>query len=303
MHLGAASMIGATGSNGSDNGVPEDFDALTFTNDDLYEVSSIGYTVHNLVINDPKKISNDDIRRIKDNFEKNSLIIGQTNGRYGGGLVSPNENIRKDAIQFVKDMCIVTSKLDAPNTYLRPGSVNPNGPWLPHPDNHTDIVFERLVNSTKDIISEAEKEGVKLSLEGGYVSPIYSAKRTKEFIEAVGSKNLGFNQDPVNFISNLEQAYNTKEFLEDFFTLLGDYTLGAHLKDFKVIDTLLLRFEEEYLGSGMMDQVYFLKRMQEICPDAHILVEHIPRDKFEPSFNETIKYSKKAKIIWEEFKL
>ena len=61
MHLGAASMIGATGSNGSDNGVPEDFDALTFTSDDLYEVSSIGYTVHNLVINDPKKISNDDI--------------------------------------------------------------------------------------------------------------------------------------------------------------------------------------------------------------------------------------------------
>jgi len=302
MHLGAASMIGSTGSNGSDNGVPEDFDVLTFTNDDLYEVSSIGYTVHNLVINNPKKISNDDIKRIKDNFEKNSLIIGQTNGRYGGGLVSPNENIRKDAIQFVKDMCIVTSKLNAPNTYLRPGSVNPNGPWLPHPENHTDAVFERLVNSTKDIISEAEKEGVKLSLEGGYVSPIYSAKRTKESIEAVGSKNLGFNQDPVNFISNLEQAYNTKEFLEDFFTLLGDYTLGAHLKDFKVIDTLLLRFEEEYLGSGMMDQVYFLKRMKEICPDAHILVEHIPRDKFEASFNETIKYSKKAEIIWDEYK-
>ena len=89
----------------------------------------------------------------------------------------------------------------------------------------------------------------------------------------------------------------------EFFTLLGDYTLGAHLKDFKVIDTLLLRFEEEYIGYGMMDQVYFLKRMQEICPDAHILVEHIPRDKFEPSFNETIKYSKKAEIIWEEFKL
>ena len=111
MHLGAASMIGATGSNGSDNGVPENFDALTFSNDDLYDVSSIGYTVHNIVINDPKKITNDDIRRIKDNFEKNSLIIGQTNGRYGGGLVSPNENIRKDAIQFVKDMCIVTSKL------------------------------------------------------------------------------------------------------------------------------------------------------------------------------------------------
>ena len=126
-------------------------------------------------------------------------------------------------------------------------------------------------------------------------------KRAKEFFDAVDSKNLGFNQDPVNFISSIEQAYNTKEFLEEFFTLLGEYTLGAHLKDFKIIDTLLLRFEEECLGSGMMDQVYFLKRMNDICPDAHILVEHIPRDKLEPSFNETIKYSNYAGIKWENY--
>ena len=59
MHLGAASMIGATGSNGSNNGVPENFDVLTYTDNDLSEVSSIGYTVHNLVVNDPSIFSSD----------------------------------------------------------------------------------------------------------------------------------------------------------------------------------------------------------------------------------------------------
>ena len=302
MHLGAASMIGATASNGSDNGVSEDFDILKFTHDDLKEVSSLGYTVHNIVVNDPNMISDQDIKKIKDNFNKNSLIIGQTNGRYGGDLVNPDQTIRGNCIKFVQDMCELTSKLEAPNTYLRPGSINTNGPWLPHPENHTDKVFDRLINSTKEIITVAENEGVMLSLEGGYVSPIFSAKRAKEFIDAVGSKNLGFNQDPVNFISSIEQAYNTREFLEEFFTLLGNHTLGAHLKDFTIIDTLLLRFEEEYIGSGMMDQAYFLKRMNEICPDAHILVEHIPRDKFEPSYYETIEYSNVAGIEWESYK-
>ena len=302
MHLGAASMLGATGSNGSDNGIPEDFDALTFTSSDLNEVSSIGFTVHNLVVNNPKSFTEDNIKKIKEDFHNNSLIIGQTNGRYGGGLVSPDEKVREEAISFVKNMCLITSKLGAPNTYLRPGSVNPNGPWLPHPENHSNKVFDRLVDSTKKICSVAEDEGVMLSLEGGYVSPIYSARRTKDFIDAVGSKNLGFNQDPVNFISNLNEAYNTKEFLEDFFTLLGDHTLGAHLKDFKVIDTLLLRFEEEYLGYGMMDQVYFLKRMQDICPDGHILIEHIPRDKFKPSYDHTLEFSKKAGVEWDNYK-
>lgn len=303
MHLGAASMIGATGSNGSDNGVPQNQDVLTFSKNDLNEVSSIGYTVHNLVVNDPTVFSEDDIKRIKDDFHSNSLIIGQTNGRYGGGLVSPDKNIRDEAISFVKNMCILTSKLNAPNTYLRPGSVNPMGPWLPHPENHTSKVFDRLVDSTREIISIAEKEGVVLALEGGYVSPIYSARKTKDFMDAVNSNNIGFNQDPVNFISTLSQAYNTREFLEEFFTLLGEHTLGAHLKDFRVIDTLLLRFEEEYLGFGMMDQVYFLKRMQEICPSAHILVEHIPRDKFKPSYDHVMKFSEKAEIKWDNYKL
>ncbi len=303
MHLGAASMLGATASNGSDNGVPQNQDVLTFSKNDLNEVSSIGYTVHNLVVNDPTVFSEDDIKRIRDDFHNNSLIIGQTNGSYGGGLVSPDQKVRDEAISFVKNMCILTSRLSAPNTYLRPGSVNPMGPWLPHPENHTQKVFDRLVDSTKQIISVAEKEGVMLALEGGYVSPIYSARRTKDFIDAVGSKNLGFNQDPVNFISTLNQAYNTREFLEEFFTLLSDHTLGAHLKDFKVIDTLLLRFEEEYLGFGMMDQVYFLKRMQEICPNAHILVEHIPRDKFKPSYDNVIKFSEKAEIKWDNYNL
>ena len=301
MYLGAASMIGATGSNGSENGIPKDFDILTFSDEDLAEVSNIGYTVHNLVIYNPDLITEEVISRLKDNFKKNSLIIGQTNGAYGGGLVSPDESIRTEAIEFVKKMCAITSKIGAPNTYLRPGSVNPNGPWLPHNENHTIEVFDRLVDSTRRIASSAEGEGVMLSLEGGYVSPIYSAKIAKDFIDAVNSKNLGFNQDPVNFIHSLEQAYNTKEFLEDFFSLLGDKTLGAHLKDFMVVDTLLLRFEEEYIGKGMMDQAYFLKRMNEVCPDGHVLVEHIPRDKFEPSFHETIKYSDKANISWQNF--
>ena len=302
MHLGAASMIGAPDSNGSDNGVSADFDILKFTDYDLKEVSSLGYTVHNIVVNDPNMISDQDIKKIKDIFNKNSLIIGQTNGRYGGDLVNPDQTIRGNCIKFVQTMCELTSKLEAPNTYLRPGSINTNGPWLPHPENHTDKVFDRLVNSTREIITVAENEGVMLSLEGGYVSPIFSAKRAKEFIDAVGSKNLGFNQDPVNFISSIEQAYNTREFLEEFFTLLGSHTLGAHLKDFTIIDTLLLRFEEEYIGSGMMDQAYFLKRMNEICPDAHILVEHIPRDKFKPSYHETIEYSNAAGIEWESYK-
>ena len=52
MYLGAASMIGTTGAGYSGN-IPHEFDVLTYTNEDLKEVSNIGYTVHNIVISDP----------------------------------------------------------------------------------------------------------------------------------------------------------------------------------------------------------------------------------------------------------
>ena len=300
MFLGAASMIGTTGA-GSKSTIPHEFDVLTYSDEDLKEVASIGYTVHNIVISNPNVYSDKTIKEIKDKFHRNSLFIGNSRGTYGGGLVSDNENIRNNTISFVKDMCILSKKLGCPSTYLRPGSMNENGAWLPHAKNHSDQVFERLVDSTKEICKVAESEGMYLLLEGGYVSPMYSAKRVKEFFEAVDSKNLKFNQDPVNFLSSLKEAYNTKEFLEEFFTLLGKYTISADLKDFTIIDSLMFQLEEEYIGHGMMDQVYFLTRMQEICPDAQILVEHIPRDKFKPSFTETIKFSEKAGITWEKY--
>ena len=301
MYLGAAAMIGATGANASRNKLSGELDVLTYTDEDLKEVSSIGFTVHNITVNDPYIFTDKQITEIKDRFQKNSLYIGNSRGRYGGGLVSDDEKERNNTITYVKELCKLSAKLGCHSTYLRPGSLNPKGPWLPHPDNHTDEVFERLIDSTKQIASVAESEGMKLILEGGYVSPVYSAKRVKEFIENVGSKNLKFNQDPVNFISSLEQAYNTREFLEEFFILLGEHTISADFKDFTVIDALLFRLEEEYLGSGMMDQVYFLQRMQDICPDAHVLIEHIPREIFKPSYAEAMKFSKKAGIIWDKF--
>ena len=40
--------------------------------------------------------------------------------------------------------------------------------------------------------------------------------------------------------------------------------------------------------------------MQEICPNAQILVEHIPREKFKPWYGEVMKFSKEAGIQWEK---
>ena len=265
----------------------------------LAEAAGEGFGALNIVVQDPTSMSAQDATHLKAMFAKAGIVIGQTNGAYGGGLVSQDQSERKAAIEFASRMCALTHQLGAPNTYLRPGSLNPKGPWLPHPGNRSDEVFDRLVDSARKMCRAAEDEGVMVAVEGGAVSPLYSARRVRDFIEAVGSDALGFNQDPVNFVGGLEDAYDMPRFLGEFFDLIGDRTLGAHAKDFTVMDQLMVRFEEAEIGSGMLDHVIFLQGMQRVCPTGHVLIEHLPPERYAAAADKYREYASIAGIEWD----
>ena len=270
------------------------------TEDELQVVAGEGFAVLSVIVVDPSEVTDEDAGRVREWYAAAGLQIGQTNGRYGGGLVSPDQEERSAAVEFVKRMCALTARLGAPNTYLRPGSLNPRGAWLPHPENRSPQVFDRLVDSARRVCRTAQDEGVRVAVEGGVVSPLYSAGRVREFIDAVGSPALGFNQDPVNFVASLDDAYDMDRFLAPFFDILGDVTLGAHAKNFRVEEKLLVHFEEEDIGSGMMDHELFMTEMQRVCPDGHVLIEHLPPEKFAAAIGEFRVFSDRAGIVWDE---
>ena len=266
----------------------------------LAEAKAEGYNVLNILVDDPWDYTDDDVARAKRLFAEAGMEIGQTNGRYGGARISANEASRTQAKEFLKRMAGHTAKLGAPNTYLRPGSLNTEGGWLPHPENRSSVVFDRLVNSTRQACETAEQEGARLATEGGVVCPVYSARRMRDFFDAVGSKALGFNQDPVNFVASLDEAYDLEPFLQEFFDLLGDVTFGAHAKDFRIEDNLLVRFDEAEIGHGLIPHDFFLTQMQKHAPDAHVLIEHLPPNKFANAIREFKVYSDRAGIQWDE---
>ena len=103
----------------------------------------------------------------------------------------------------------------------------------------------------------------------------------------------------MNFVGSLEDAYDTTSLLAEFFELTGEFTLGAHAKDFTVVDQLMVRFEEEEIGSGMLDHVAFLQGMQRVCPDGHVLIEHLPPERYAAAAVEYRKYASMAGIEWD----
>lgn len=267
----------------------------------LQNVSDHGFKTVQLRVSDPKGAVDSEIERVKALYEEFGFPMAQSVGNYGGGLCSDDDSERNETIEFLEGMVHFAAKIGSPNTYFRPGSLNKNGGWFPHPQNRSDEVFDRLVDSAKRACKVAESEGVQLAIEGGVVCPLYSARRVKDFIDAVGSPALMFNMDPVNFVGSVEQAYDTTALLNDFYDLLPDRILGAHAKDFTLLDRLLPHFEESIIGQpeSQLDQEAFLLGMQRVCPDAHILIEHLPDDKVPLAAEGLRKEAVAAGIKWD----
>ncbi len=267
----------------------------------LDNVAEHGFKTVQIRVSDPQSMKDKDVKRLKSMFDGRGFKMPQTVGNYGGKLISENETQRKNEIKFVKRMVNLTARLGSPNTYLRPGSLNPKGGWMPHPENHSDKVFDRLIDSTKQICTVAENEGIMIAVEGGTVCPVDSPQRMKDLIDAVGSKNLGLNMDPVNFVGSLDIAYDTTSLINEFYELIPDRIVGCHAKDFTVVDGLLPHFEESIIGQpeSLLDNEALLLGLQKVNPNAHVLVEHLPDDKIPVAAAGIRKVAEKIGIEWD----
>ena len=245
---------------------------------DLQKVVDNGFETALLTVADPSQGSDADIERVQGLYADHGLIMPMTRGAYGGGLCSDDDAARAGAVSFLTDTIRISSRLGCPTTYFRPGSLNPNGAWLPHRENRSDATLDRLVDSAKQVCQVADSEGIYLVVEAGVVSPLHSPKRVREFFDAVSMPALKFNMDPVNLVGALEIAYDTTSLINECIDLMQDEIIGCDAKDFKVVDALLPHFEEEVIGApeALLDNVTLLKGLQRVAPDIVVTVEHYP---------------------------
>ena len=122
----------------------------------------------------------------------------------------------------------------------------------------------------------AKSEGMTLAIEGHVLSPLDSARKMRDLLDAVASPALKFNVDMVNFIGSVMDVHHTARVINEVFDLLGKDTVAAHVKDVDLEDELVLHIKEVVMGTGTMDQGLILRRMAASCPDIYCLVEHLP---------------------------
>ena len=242
------------------------------------QVRSAGYRGVSIFFQRPLEADLAAVSKLKSILDSAGLEVAQANGWYEV-LVNPDDALRAQGILGLQALVRIGRLLDAKTVYVRPGSLNPHGAWYPHPENYAPRTFERLVDSLRQAAQTAQAEAMVLGLEGHVLSLLDTPQRMRDVIEAVDSPALRFNTDPVNFIGTVEDAYDPSRVLNELVTLLGKYTVAAHLKDMAVQDKLVLHIDEVVIGEGTMNYGLLLRQLEQIDPEMYGIIEHLPDEK------------------------
>jgi len=258
-----------------------------------------GFTGVTVRIPDPLEARRDEYERAGQILRDGGISVAQANPAYAI-IIDPNAETRQLGIRGLQAACQCASWLNAGTIYVRPGSLNPSGAWTPHRENTHLRTITRLVDALKQVVPAAEDVGIPLAIEGGSVCPLDTAERVRDVIEAVDSPALRFNADPVNFVRSLDDLWNMTSVINHLFDLCGKYVVCAHAKDITVRSSLPVSMHECLLGEGYCDQVTYLRRFEQCCPDGFVLIEHLPDDKIPAAKLNLDRAVQEAGLTWRE---
>ena len=195
----------------------------------------------------------------------------QTTG-YWQCLIHPDETERKKAVRTVQEALRVAGDIGARGIDTGPGSMNPTGPWNPHPDNWSQRSKAQLIKSLRECAKAAADNQVYLSLEGHQLVVLENEKVTKEILDAVDSPWVRSDLDPANWVT-LKTVYSTGEYIDRIFDTLGNHIVSGHAKDITLTNKHTLHLPTCAAGTGMLDFKAYIRRMHALDPEYPLIVE------------------------------
>lgn len=199
------------------------------------------------------------------------LSMFQATG-YWQNLITPDETARAESVRTLQAALRLAGWMGARGIDTGPGSMNPNGPWFPHPDNWTASARKQLVKSLKECAPVAMDCGVLLSMEGHQLVTLETAEITAEILDEVNSPWVTCDYDSANWIT-LKEVWHNTEAINRHFDVLGKHIVSCHAKDVWAEDKLALHLQDGCPGKGHIDFRTVLRRMHALSPDYPILPE------------------------------
>lgn len=221
--------------------------------------------------NDPRTASKAEATRVRDLLAGEGVHMYQATG-FWQNMITPDETLRKEAVRTVQAALRLAGWLGARGIDTGPGSMNPDGPWFPHPENWTASARNQLVKTLKECAQAAEDAGVFLSLECHQLVTLKTPEIACEVLDEVNSPWVRCDYDSANWIT-LETVFDTASALNHHFDLLGHHIVSAHAKDIWIENKLTLHLQDGCPGKGNMDFKTLFRRIEALSPEYPVISE------------------------------
>ena len=221
--------------------------------------------------NDPHTTPRHKAQRVKEMLAGEGIRLFQATG-YWQNMVTADETVRRESVRTVCAALRLAGWLGARGIDTGPGSMSPDGPWFPHPDNWTETARSQLVKTLKECTSAAEDAGVYLSLESHQLVTLQTAEITRAILDEVGSPWVRCDYDSANWIT-LDTIYDTGAAVDHHFDELGDHIVSCHAKDTWIENRMTVHIESKCPGKGLMDFKTLFRRIEGLSADHPVIAE------------------------------
>lgn len=244
--------------------------------EEIVRAARIGYKAVELHIRDPKAIDQKAIRRSLEEtgIRVSTIGTGLAFGQDRIFLASPDEGVRRAAIQRIRDQIDFASELRA---HVIIGLIK--GP-LPESEPERGLARQRMVDGLRECADYARKADVQLPVEAinRYESNfLNTAGETHGFIQEVGSPCVGIHLDTYHM--NIEEVS-----IEEAIKRHADRLIHIHLADSN-------RWAP---GMGHLDFKSILTALKEVRYQGALGLECLPRPDAETAARSALRFLKEV---------
>lgn len=202
------------------------------------------------------------------------LVVGEVG--FWENLMTPDEELQSRRIETVRTMLKKAEAMGCLSVATLVGTKDPSDvAHAPHPYMFTDACKAEFRETVLRILDGLDLKTTKYGIEPFYHTFFYQPEDIREFIDSVDHPAFGLHLDQMNVVSQ-KDFYNTTDLINQTFDLLADKVVSVHLKDIRWdFNQLYLKWDEVYIGDGVMDYETYLKRLAELPPDTPCYCEHL----------------------------
>jgi sugar phosphate isomerase/epimerase len=186
--------------------------------------------------------------------------------------IHPDPQRRAELLGFFKEHIRFARDFGCNSVGLETGSVNAD--YSPHPNNHGELAFHRMLKSIAVLVEEAEKFGVIVCIEGVTSHTVSTPAKMRRVLDTIKSNNLQVIFDPVNLLS-IDNYRDQDRVMMESFDLFGDRIAVLHAKDFRVEGNAL---KQVRAGQGNYNYRLLLETINKRKPCISILLEEASED-------------------------